>query len=112
MVMRKHDRHFGAWSYWRRREPYGCHPDGACCSGLHVRIVPLAERKPHAKLRIELSEFLQADELVLAPGAGTDVQRDAELVVGDASHDNAPTFLLRLDDTWSAGTRALFTDTN
>jgi hypothetical protein len=49
----------------------------------------LAERKSHAELRVELGEFLQAGELVLASSPGPDVERDAELMMGDVPDDNA-----------------------
>ena len=44
-------------------------------------IVVLAQRKSHAELRVELGEFLHADELVLASRPGPYVERDAQLMV-------------------------------
>ena len=54
-----------------------------------MRIIPLAEWKANAELRIKLGEFLQADELVLAACSRPHVQRDPQLMMGDASHHDA-----------------------
>jgi hypothetical protein len=47
----------------------------------HVGIVPLAKGKAHSKLRIELREFVHANELVFASSTGPHIERDAELMV-------------------------------
>src|SRR5437868_5183004 len=74
-----------------------------------MRIIPLAEWKANAELRIKLGEFLQADELVLAACSRPHVQRDPQLMMGDASHHDALA-LFHFLDMRSARTRALLAD--
>jgi hypothetical protein len=54
----------------------------------HVRVVSLAERKVHAELRIEPSEVVQIRKLLHASFARADVECEAELMPGDATHSN------------------------
>src|SRR5436309_15675878 len=79
----EHDPHLVAW---HEGSPRGCQcgdldSNWARSSRFHVRIVVLAERKAHSELRVELSEFLQADELVFTACSGADVERYAKLVM-------------------------------
>ena len=75
------------------------------CSRLHVRSVVLPQWKAHAELRVELCEFVQANEFVVSPGARARIEGNAVLMPRRASLDNAPT-LLGLDDARPPGTRA------
>ena len=69
---------------------------------LHVRPVALAQGKAHAELRVELCEFVQANEFVVCPGARAHVESNAVLMPRGALLDDSPD----LDDARSPGARA------
>src|SRR4051794_29964850 len=74
-----------------------------------MRVIPLAEWKANAELRIKLGKFLQADELVLAACSRPHVERNPQLMMGDASHHDALA-LFHFLDMRSARTGALLAD--
>jgi hypothetical protein len=81
MLMRQHLTHAPAWAYRQRSktqasQPCLCAPNAK----LHVRSVPFAQRKAHPELRIECRKLVQALELIVAAGAGANIQSNAQLM--------------------------------
>jgi hypothetical protein len=63
--------------------------------------IALAHWKVHPKVWIELREFVQAGEFLVAPGTCAYIESIAALMAGDGAFDVTPP-LLALDDTRSA----------
>ena len=59
----------------------------------HVRVIPLTQRKMHAKLRIEASEVVQVLKFLHASTARTDIECNAKLMPGGATNDNPSAIL-------------------